>query len=260
MMTRKYAAAFAIVLMAFTCTAILTADDSDASMAGLDGNITYSDFAERSAGTIHVTVINYDTVAHDVTVTAVNPDNETEVYATQTIIIEANDDQNATGTAALTFNLSAGTHTVEIICTPTEYFADGYNTAIVTIDVPASIWSGWTPYIVLIAIGVIIIIAVYYVMRNRVKEKPDVTFTQLAEEKKKGKELPNAEKKSTTQRRRYNSETGKQTAAPAAEKKPASFTEMHEQKLETGKEHETSPAAKTEEMPKKLKYVSSRRK
>lgn len=236
MKNRQIIAALAIALLALTFSTAFMADGSDAEKAGLNGNIEYSGFEERSDGTIHVTIVNYDSVPITVTVKAVDDSNVSTVYRTTEITIAANEK----GVADLTFGLGAGTHTVRVICTPTEYFATDLNSATVTIEVPASIWSGWVPYVTIVIIVIVILGGVYYYMRNHVKAKPDTTFTQLAAEKnnkKDGKEAPAEPKRSATARRRYNSEP--------------------EAKTEKTEKSEAKPA---EEKPQKLKYVSSRRK
>lgn len=252
----RFLTALAVALVALAAVScVFATDDSSAASykAGLDGSVDQSGFAENSAGTLKVTLYNYDTVDETITVSAVDANNTSTVYKTVEVVVPT----GGSAVASLTFGLGSGTHSIEIICTPSDYFASGYNTLTVQVNVPASIWSNWVTYLTIVAIIIIAILAVYLYMRNNVKTKPDTTFTELEAEKRKGAAQPE-EKKVSTQRRRYG-ESDTKPAAKAEEpkeepKKAASFSELHDQQ----------EAAKTADQkdgePKKLKYVSSRRK
>jgi len=234
----------ALVALTTVSCACLTDDSAAISYkAGLDGSVSQSGFGENAAGTLTVTLYNYDTVDETITVSAVDANNTSTVYKTVDVTVPAGSNTKA----SLTFSLSTGTHSIEIICMPSDYFAPDRNTVSVQVSVPASIWSNWVTYLTIVAIIIIAIIAVYYYMRNNVKTKPDTTFTELEAEKRKGTAQPE-EKKVSTLRRRY----GEGESKPA--EKATSFSELHEQK-EAAKTTE-----KGDEGPKKIKYVSSRRK
>ncbi len=130
-------------------------------------------------------------------------------------------------------------------------------TTSVEVHVDKGIWDKATSYIAIIAIAIIIVVAVLYYIRSNPKAKPTTTFTQLEEEKKAGKDSKApAEKKASTERRRYDASSESKEAAPAEEpkeKEASSFSELADEKKakkSSGKDGEG----------KKLKYVSSRRK
>ncbi|MEE3400773.1 MAG: hypothetical protein VZQ28_02280 [Methanomethylophilus sp.] len=169
-----------------------------------------------------------------------------------------------TQTVTLSISLSSGNHTVTVyayIDEDGDESTTGDQTSIgttsVEVHVDKGIWDKATSYIAIIAIAIIIVIAVLYYIRSNPKAKPTTTFTQLEEEKKAGKDSKApAEKKASTERRRYDASSESKEAVPAEEpkeKEASSFSELADEKKakkSSGKDGEG----------KKLKYVSSRRK
>lgn len=272
------------IIMAVIPIGIIMSEGSDASVS-VDDNIWGSGFTTGSDGTLHIP-INISTplsepqqIMINVTDSNGNPIKSAEatipadVYGSKSYIAE------------ISFRLSgAGNHTLIVTCEPKEVFQftggdgnTGYaNQNTVTINVTQSIWGKTSTYAAIIVVALLIIIAVYLHMRNAPVKKSDTTFTDLERQKRESRgDVEETPKSSATERKRYKSsgsdsspqpkETAKapKASAPPEEKKAATFTELEKQKSEkkTAEPKKAEPKKNdSSEEPKKLKYVSSRRK
>lgn len=266
---KKTLIALAVIMMAIVPASMMMSDESDAKVDF--GDIWGSGFTTSGPGTLNVVLTSTeydDIVGIDVIVT----ENGVERGRT-TVTVPANDSI----TAEVRFSLDgAGTHYLRVTCEPPDTFPPGPNGQPInyidgiSVEVTVSIWSNTTTYLALIVVAILVVIAVYLRMRSAPVTKPKMTFTEL--EKQKAAERGEVEEKpkaSATERRRYGSSeqainTPPKTAKPEAkaeqkveakpeESKPTSFTELDKQKKEAAKK-------KSSDEPKKLKYVSSRRK
>jgi hypothetical protein len=182
-----------------------------------------------------------------------------------------------------------GEYNAKITCTDTTTGEITYTT--MTVTVTDTVWSSWTAYAAIAIVVILIVIAVFVHMRNAPKIKPDTTFTELEAEKNEGKPVKTEERVSSTEKKRYKTnslekeQTAKKTEPAKEESRPKkkeepkkvepvkeepkpkkkeepkaqSFTEIEEKKKTSTKEKKDSAPSDSEE-PKKLKYVSSRRK
>jgi hypothetical protein len=251
----------AVAMLAVTSVGLVLSDDSDATMVLDQSNITSSGFKNNSSGTIVVPIENTDTYKTvTITVTASDPNDSSNIYTTTTVDVAGGE----TGYAYLSFQISSvGDHQVLITCTPADAFesygSGYYNTKTVTVNVEKSIWTNWATYGAIAVIAILIAIAVIIKMRSAPAIKPDTTFTELDKEKKANQAVEPAAP--STQRRKYNSSASvnkTETKQPEPEKRASTFTDLQNQKTETKK---TSPSKKdSTSEPKKIKYVSSRRK
>jgi len=254
--------ALAAILMAIVPVGIIMSDGSDASMDL--GKIWGEGFTNTSDGTLFVTLKNTEYSDQEITI-VVTSDSGREL-ARATVTVPA----NSTYTAELRFGLGLGSHDLTVTCTPAILFVPpdspiNYDT--VNLNVTESLWSKPTNNGAIIAVALLIVIAFYLRMRNAPATKPDTTFTELERQKESKTETAETPRASATERRRYRGseeppkEAKKPVAKPPeppAEKKAASFTELEKQKSE---KKETAPKKESSsEEPKKLKYVSSRRK
>lgn len=149
----------------------------------------------------------------------------------------------------ISFSLGSGTHTVIIKASSDDAVTFSPDYTEISISVPESVWSNAMTYITTIVLAVIIVIGVFYYVRSRPKTSPTTTFTEL-ESKKSDKSTEVPAKNTGTEKRRYSkAEEPAEAPEPAEEKKASSFTELENEKKK-----------EKPETPKKLKYVSSRRK
>lgn len=261
---KKTMIALAITLMALIPAGMLMSDESDARVDF--GDVWGSGFTTNGDGTLHVTLNSTEYIEIEMTITVTEGNRELKSIE---VTIPAATDENPTVkyVAEVSFRLDGeGTHQLRVTCEPSHYFTPSgqpINYYDVNVDVTVSIWSNTTTYIAIIVVALLIVIAVYLKIRSTPITKPKMTFTELERQKAVGKEESLAEKESrqtATERRRYRSEgkAEKPAAAPTKnEEKPMTFTELEKQKGE-----KKEPVKKTEPStePKKLKYVSSRRK
>ena len=271
--------ALAAVMMAVLSAGLAVSDGSDASIKF--GELRGEGFTNSGEGTLFVPLESSEPypVVMTVVVTDVTAGESKEVArAVVTVPAESPD-----YVAELRFRLDGlGDRTLKVTCTPDYYFAPGppgieTNTTEITVNVSESLWSKPTTYGAIAVIAILIAIAAFMRMRNAPATKPETTFTDL-ERQKKGSEpgAEDARKASATERRRYGDapKASDKPQAPPPEKKAATFTELDKQKkaekaaTEEPKKADpapkkTEPAPKKsapKEEPKKLKYVSSRRK
>jgi hypothetical protein len=256
--------ALAAIMIAVLSVSIVDSGRSDA-WVGINDDIWGEGFATNSEGTLHILMSNSEDV--DITIGSLTVyENGREIYKKENVVVPKDG-----GVVDLTFRISEkGEHTLTIVGEPSSMFFSGTSTNTVTITVKESIFSKTSTYIAIIAIAILVVIAVYLHMRNAPVKKPDITFTELEQQKResRGEDTPKA---SATERRRYDkaSEPQKETAQPKAskpkesakpapapaEKKSTPFTDLEKEKGSKKKE-----SASSGEQPKKLKYVSSRRK
>ncbi|MDR0887956.1 MAG: hypothetical protein LBM39_02075 [Candidatus Methanoplasma sp.] len=263
----------------------LTADTSDAYIE-IDANrdLYGSGFTNSGNGTLYVPLSSDEGTDTAITVIVSYKDSGEEITR-ETFPVPA---KTKTFVAELSFGVhSVGDHELKVVCEPSLYFP-GINESTVTITVNATLWSQWTTFAAIGLVVVVILILVYIRMRSAPAKKADVSFTELERNRLSGGAAETAEPErrssSSTERRRYNassesakaeskkpepkkaeskkSEPKKEEKKPEPkpepqEKKVESFTELEKQKSEKKavreKESETGE-------PKKLKYVSSRRK
>ncbi|MCL2032973.1 MAG: hypothetical protein FWG96_06900 [Methanomassiliicoccaceae archaeon] len=266
--------ALAVIMMAVIPMSMITSDESDASMNF--GDVRGEGFTNTGDGTLFIPLISTEAVPHDITITVT----ETEggrVLATATVTVPA----ETTYVAELRFRLGAGEHNLTVTCTPADPFptppgGNPINYIPVQVTVTESIWSKPTTFAAIAVIAILIVIAAYMRMRSAPTTKPEMTFTELEKRQKGSKADEEKPKASATERRRYRESDGsakgaEKSSAPPPEKKAETFTELDRQKkAETASKKESSEEPKkaetaskkesSSEEPKKLKYVSSRRK
>jgi hypothetical protein len=254
--------ALAVIMMAVVPMGLIMSDDSDAEMR--IGDVWNSGFTNTSDGTLFVVLRSTEGIDREITVRVTEDGNE---LARGTFNVLAGTEL----TAELRFRLSSvGSHEVTITCEPANLFPSPpgsdviFNSATNTINVTESLWSKPSTYGAIIVVAILVVIAVFLRMRSAPTTKPDTTFTELEKQQKesRGDVVEDKPKASVTERRKYQkSESPKPEAkapAPPEEKKVSSFTELEKQKSE--KKEAPAKKDKPSEEPKKLKYVSSRRK
>jgi hypothetical protein len=258
---KKTIVALTVVMMAFISLSAVAGEDSDAIMA-ISDNPRAEGFANNSNGTLTINFNNTDGVETEIRITVTDLNNPGTVYTSQ--IVTVPDGKND---IRISFRIGdAGSHEVLITCEPQELFHyDGtkyLNQQTMTINVSKSIWSNTTTYIAIAAIAILIVIAAVIRMRSVPATKPDTTFTELERQKESRSDDDDEDVPQTTSRRKYNEE--KPAPAPVQkETKATSFTELEKNKAEPKPKTKTPKEGKKEsssEEPKKLKYVSSRRK
>ena len=267
---KKTIIALAVIMMAVVPMSLAMSDLSDAGMSLDDENIRAQGFTDMGDGTLFVTLKNTEVISHAVTITVTE---NGKLLAKTTETVPAGE---SSFTVELKFSLNTlGSHTVTITCEPASLFPEiggaplNYNTF--TIDVTRSIWSSPTTYVAIIVVVALIAIGIFLQMRNAPVKKPEMTFTELEKQQKESKaDTGEASRSSATERRRYRAENppkeekkkeekkASPPPQPPAEKKAASFTELQKQKDEK-KASEPKKEPSSDE-PKKLKYISSRRK
>jgi len=273
---KKTIVALTVVMMAFISFSAIASEDSDAMMA-ISDNPRAEGFANNSDGTLIINFNNTDGVDTQIKITVTDL-NTSKVYTTQTVTVpEGKND------IRISFRIGdSGAHEVLITCEPQELFppfgTEYLNRQTMTINVSQSIWSNTTTYIAIAVVAILIVIAAVIKMRSAPATKPDTTFTEL--EKQKESKPVNEDVPQTTSRRRYNEE---KPAPVQKETKATSFTELEKNKAEPKpkakpakeekskaepKPRDSKPAKEEKkekkedpsEQPKKIKYVSSRRK
>jgi len=278
---KKTLIALAVIMLAAIPISVIMSEGSDAKMIADDDGIWGGGFNDRNDGTLFVTLKSDEVNDQAVTITVT--DKNGRVLASSTVTVPAED----TLIAELRFRLSAGEHdlTVTIKAENPVFILPGGSstdtvTRSVTVNVTQSVLSKPSTYAAIAIVAILIVIAAFLYMRNAPTVKHDTTFTELERQKKEARgETEEAPKTSATERKRYKDSSGgskearqkeqaKSPAPPPEEKKAATFTELDKQKREKKeapppKQKETPPPKKKEsssEEPKKLKYVSSRRK
>jgi len=265
--------ALAVMMMAVVSMSFVMSDDSDARMTF--EKIYGEGFTNTNDGTLFVPLNNDGDL--DQVIDIIVTENGKELINTKVTV-----PAGKKYTAELRFKLEgAGTHQLMVTFLPANAFpstttGEHINYTTVIVDVKQSIWSNTTTYIAIAAIAILIAIAAFMKIRSAPATKPSTTFTDL--ERQKGREEEEERPKSSaTERRRYgdSEKASKADTPPPQEKKGGTFTELEKQKkAETAKKapepapkkaepapKKTEPAkGKSAEEPKKLKYVSSRRK
>ena len=270
---KKTMIALAIAMMALIPMGIMMSNESDAGME-FRGDPWGDGFSNNSDGTLHIVLKN--TEPNDVELTIIITEGDRELKR-ETFTIPADTDSY---TVNISFRVDGvGSHDLIVTGIPASLFptppsGDPLNFTNVTINVSESIWTKVTTYVAIAVVALLVVIAAFLKMRSAPAKKPDTTFTELERQKETTavKEEPTARRSSTTERRRYGSSEEQKSAPvqpkpaapkqkpaePPQEKKASSFTELDKQKKTEKKE---SPSkSKSSEEPKKLKYVSSRRK
>lgn len=256
------------VLIASISAGLILSDNSEANITM--GDISSSDFTTNKDGTITILMSNDEERVVSVNITASNPDTGA-IYKTTKVDIPKDTKDYA---AKISFNIDeVGQYNVKIVCESDADFQGDIYEKTTIVDVTESIWSNWVTYGAIIVVVILIAIAVALKLRSAPTVKPETTFTQIESERGSGDVLTNVPA-SSVERKKYRSAepeskpkettpvkeskhsfTGlsKQKTEPAKESKP-SFTELSKQQAEPKKKEE--PGSE----PKKLKYVSSRRK
>jgi len=257
---KKTIVALTIVMMAFISLSAIASEDSDAIVA-ISNDPRAEGFANNSDGTLIINFNNMDGVDREIVITVTDLNDPGRVYVTKTVtVLDGKHD------IRISFRISdSGDHEVRITCEPQGlFYFDGtkyLNNQTMTISVSQSIWSNTTTYIAIAVVAILIVIAAVLKMRSVPATKPDTTFTEL--EKQKDSKPVNEDVPQTTSRRKYNE--GK-PAPVQKETKAASFTELEKNKAEPKpktkpvKEEKKEKKENPSEQPKKIKYVSSRRK
>jgi hypothetical protein len=260
---KKTIATLTVMMMAFISLSIVTADDSDADIWMEDDGFKSYGFKNNSNGTLEIKFKSQEAADFDITITITDSNGKTLHKETVTV-------SPGLYIAHLSFNIGGvGEHEVTITCEPSYIFPGSIplNVQTVTITVEESIWSKWTTYAAVAIIVILILIAVLIRMRGAPNVKPDTTFTELERQKESREEPEEDEAPRSSKRRRY--EEGTTASVPVKkEQKAASFTELEKEKSapKPAKEPVKEPVKKekkkeeSSEPPKKLKYVSSRRK
>ena len=260
--------ALAAIVMAAMPMGLIMSDGSDAQISIGNGNddIWGSGFTDRSDGTLYVVLKSDEPSGQRVTITVTKDGRELK---STTVTVPSDTEYPA----ELRFRLGAGEHTLTVTCKSENLVlidvygnpTDTYSST-VTVNSTQSILSKPSTYAAIAVVVILIAVAIYMHMRNAPTTKPDTTFTELERQKKESREeMEEAPKVSATERKKYadSGSRPKETAKPSPppeEKKATSFTELEKEKKE---KKEAPPPKKKEsssEEPKKLKYVSSRRK
>lgn len=254
---KKITIVLAIIMMAGIPLGIGISDESDAFIKIDEPNVTASGFTNNGDGTISVPLKSDEDKSVEIHLKAMHQD-DTAVLKETTVVVPAGE----TVVAKLTFNISSvGEYIIVVECDHPEFFptigGKVFNTVTVDVNVTESIWSKWTTYAAVALVVILIVIAVVMKMRSAPSTKPTTSFTELEKQRTEGIESkPVAPSQPvTTERRRYNAPAAvdKPKDEPAP-KKPTSFTELDREK---NRRPEKSSGS---DEPKKMKYVSSRRK
>lgn len=254
--------ALAVIMMA--AVPMIVSDASDASVSMNDDSIWGEGFTNTADGTLYVKLTSTEPADQKITITV--SENGKDLASVE-VTVPAYSEY----TAGLRFRLNGiGEHELTVTGIPAGMFPQlpngtHNNTTTTTVTVTESLWSKPSVYAAIAVIAILIVIAVFLKIRSAPATKPDVTFTELDKRQKESKgDVAEVPKTSATEKKRYAGSDGapKETAKPAAppeEKKAASFTELEKQKTQ---KKEAAPKKKepSSEEPKKLKYVSSRRK
>jgi len=259
--------ALAVIMMTVLPMSLLMSGESDANLYLDDGKVWGEGFTNTSDGTLSVSLRSDEPVDWGITITVTENGRE---LARTAVVVPA----GSTYVATLSFRLdSLGDHELTVTCTPASAFPSAgggnLNSQTITITVTESIWSKPATYAAIAVIAILIVIAVYLRMRNAPAKKPDVTFTELEQRKESREDAEEKPKASVTERKRYKGSEAKpkeakpketKPSAPPEKKEAGTFTELEKQKKEEKKEAPPKKKEASSGEPKKLKYVSSRRK
>ena len=190
----RMAVALLAVVMMFSATAVLIADDSEANSANL-ASLSTSDFYGGKNGTITVPV-TIESGDCTLTISVYEYDLDNPIAERS---ITAN---TGTTSISISFALSTGTHhlTVKV--------SDGtlLGQSTIEVDVKEDIWSNVGTYLALVVIAIVVIVIVVVYMRAKPNNKPTTTFTQLEAEKKAASAAPEKEKSAPkTEKVKYTS-------------------------------------------------------
>lgn len=256
--------ALAIFVLPFALSFASGASDAGVS---IEGDVS-QDTITPDGGNIRVVLKSTESSPVEITVEVVKTENGESVGLAKCTV-----PANGTATATVFVKVGGvGEHNVTVKCTPAGYFV--MNETSLLVHVTQSVWSNWTTYATIIIVAILIIAAAAYKMHSAPKIKADVTFTELEKQRKDAK--GSSEPTITTEKRKYGSHRSESKEAPkkeapkkaAAKEEPVNeapkkeekkvFTEMEEQRKAAAPKKE-APKEESGE-PKKLKYVSSRRK
>jgi len=217
----------AVVLIAiFVASAALSifADDSAAVDDISMGNFSSSGFSDNSDGTLsfNVTCNSGDARLNFV------------VKEGSQIVGSATEDlrNGESRTIGISFRLGTGSHDLVVTASGNWIDQDGNYIGTIAesdvsgsgssihVDVSASFWSGWVPYVALVFVALVIALMLYIWIRNRPKSKPALTFSDLEEGKvvapapaaetgKKKYEAGGSSAGKTTERLKYTSDRRK---------------------------------------------------
>ncbi|MDR1404199.1 MAG: hypothetical protein LBJ20_01335 [Candidatus Methanoplasma sp.] len=258
---KKTIIALAVIMIAAVPLSLAVSDDSDAEIK--IGKIRGEGFTNSGDGTLFVVLGSTEPAEQKITVKVTEDGRE---LATVAVDVPAESEY----TAELRFRLNGiGDHYLTVTCEPAGLFptplgGDPFNYDTVVVNVTETIWSKPSTYAALIVVALLIAIAAYLRMRSAPAGKSDTTFTELEKQRKDISKTDSDEpsKASATERKRYRSSDepsrtpAKQTAPPA--EKAVSFTDLEKQRDE--KKGSAPKKESSSEEPKKLKYISSRRK
>ncbi len=198
---RSYRALFAVLAMFVVAISPVLAEDGDA--ATISNPETQFTFDNMSGGTITFYVDNTDSnKSFTMTVTVYKGDS----------VVATKENVRVPGAERVTVDVSmpdfkeVGTHNLRVVCEPAGEF--DINSFGVTVTVTKNILSNWVTYAVIIIAVIAIAIFAYLKMRDGPKQKPQMTFEQLEEERK-AEMAARADKRKvkdeapTTERQRY---------------------------------------------------------
>ncbi|MDR0309460.1 MAG: hypothetical protein LBH88_01710 [Candidatus Methanoplasma sp.] len=291
---KKTIIALAIIMTAIIPVGLVMSDGSDAGM-GFAGDVRGDGFSTNGDGTLYVPLRSTEPDPVEMTIVVTEGGRE---VARKTVTIPGDETYTAELRFRLDgvgVHQLRVTCTPDYYFGPP---SSPINYSTVDVTVTESLLNKPSTYIAIIVVAVLIVIAAYMKIRSEPAKKPEMTFTELERQKKEAKgEAEEKPRTSATEKRRYqrSGEASKKEvkqSAPPAEKKAASFTELEKQKsekkaaappaekktkpsappaekkatsfteLEKQKSDKKAATAKKEsssEEPKKLKYVSSRR-
>ncbi len=244
-------ATFLVVGMAF-CTVFAEESDADIGMKSVES----TGFTTSTGGTLKVPVYNDESRLVDVSLIVTNADTN-EIYKTVPATIPA----NSTEIVNVTFTIpTTGSYNIMVTLHTDDDVEVQGSVATILIEVNKSIWSEWTTYGAIAVIIILIAIGIGLKLRNAPLTKPKTTFTEIENDRVSGKNsMPEKPKEVSVERKQYKSSKATeevaqpvQPVAPKATANPSkakTFTELAKEK-----------PAKSSDEPKKLKYVSSRRK
>lgn len=250
----------AIVLALCICAVPLASDDSDGYI-WIDGDISVHGFDGSNSGTLDISITNHEDRTILVTITAVDDDGD--ICGNGEFEIQPIDDGEEKITVCGLGVTADGTgnQTMTITVTPsdgTEIRGGAEKT--VTFTVTGSVWDGIGPYIAIIIIALLVVIAVVLKMRSAPSEKPKTTFRDLEA----GNDKPTTSKKEekkvkSTERKMYDG--NKEAAKEVPKEAPKATAPVEEKPIEKKTTFsDLEDARKKDAGEKKIKYVSSRRK
>jgi len=248
-------AILAVLALSMIPLMAIESDESDAIIV-IEG-VTQGTVTSSNGGDILVHFNSEEVRDRTITITVTLPENDNKVIGTATVEIPAETEYTA---AVHISGLGVGTYNVKITCEDSVYF--GINTQSFVLDVTKSIWSNVSTYLAIAVVAILIVVAAVIKMRSAPKVKPDTTFTEL--EKQNSNESRKSQKtvdpEPTTERKRYDkTEKRAETPKPKEPVKATTFTELEKEQKTSIREKPADEKSDSSE-PKKLKYVSSRRK